>query len=87
MKVSCQSGTHHWEGCVCTRCGAARHEWEMVETWVETYWPKHFTADEMWTENLCFLEDVRYQKYRCKKCGEEYISCENEEASSGVRYS
>jgi hypothetical protein len=49
---------HIFEPCICTICGAVRHDWEEVETWDD---------DDYETRRTCTV----WTRYRCRRCGAE----------------
>ena len=54
---------------VCPRGG--RHEWELVSEWSEMEFPEGVDGC---LENMCLLEETWHKRYRCTKCGEEYVT-------------
>lgn len=53
---------------VCPQGG--KHEWEALDSWTEQEWPE---GVDPCTENLMFLEEVRHERLRCTKCGDEKV--------------
>ena len=79
-KSECRKGNHSWNGCVCSVCGAERHEYELVSEKVTENGGCCWSVSDPCIGPDCGTPCDSYypgregsvtQVWRCKHCGQE----------------
>ena len=66
-KKICRESEHEWDGCVCTRCKAENHEWELLSSSSEVQFRGYVPMSNAAPTEITHTVSI----HKCKKCGKE----------------